>query len=81
MRSAFNRTILECKSIYKAILFFIDISFNRTILECKSRDNAIALTHIELLIEPYWNVNTENNKPDTKGTIAFNRTILECKFY
>ena len=60
--NAFNRTILELKhNLLTAYLAFLS-AFNRTILELKPQKSLLIICTFLLLIEPYWNWNTDQKK-------------------
>ena len=58
MRSSksINRNILECKEVFRRLLFYPAACINRNILECKGNIVNKTIHTISVLIETYWNV-------------------------
>ena len=55
-------------------------SINRNILECKSLLLLLSYKEGRVLIETYWNVNSEVVMANDLKYLGINRNILECKF-
>ena len=53
---------------------------NRNILECKFAPAVLNALLMLVLIETYWNVNSEAVEPVAAAYERINRNILECKF-
>ncbi len=57
---SFNRYMVECKFISNKFLLSVNFRFNRYMVECKSDYFYYLKQQIDVLIDTWWNVNTNN---------------------
>ena len=75
---SFNRYMVECKFISNKFLLSVNFRFNRYMVECKSDYFYYLKQQIDVLIDTWWNVNSDVVK-FTGATKCFNRYMVECK--
>ena len=71
--------MVECEFI--RIIAFVKqpLSFNRYMVECELNTFTSTLYPVPVLIDTWWNVNTEK-KLSSLESIGFNRYMVECEY-
>ena len=75
----FNRYMVECESWTPPLLLSNTNSFNRYMVECESDMTNTLCIIIDVLIDTWWNVNT-NNESAFFNFSSFNRYMVECEY-